>query len=371
MPILQAIQTFTRKLGQKPLLGVDIGSSAIRAVQLKRAGDRWEVSAIGFTERASPSPSAAGAPNGVGADGASLFGDRRFRGRGSAVNLYPGRPIIRYIELPRMPDEELVEAVRWQAQKLIKLPLEQMVLDYLRVSEFEAESGPRCGVLVVMAERSTVREQCQGLARTGLKVKAVDVTSLALLNSIRLTHASDMEGAIAFAEIGASKTEINVAIKGALRFTRTVATGGKDITSAIEQTSGVSAEEAETMKREVDLRETGMSERQPSDGRSDRPIWEIVQEAVKHEVDRCVLEIQRSLDYCRTQFRDHPVRKLVLMGGAPLMPGFVDYASAYFDVPVVLDDPFSALNCGAIVTEQFRRMAPRFSACVGLALRGR
>lgn len=359
MPLLHTIQALVGTGRRKALMGVDIGSTAIRAVQLKQTGKGWDVVAVGFTSRAPLAATAA--PNGLGRDGDPLFRDRRFRGAG-AVNLYMTPPIIRYVELPPMPDEELNEAVRWQAKKLIQLPLEHMVLDYLRVGDVDGEGGPRIGVLVVMADRTAVRTQCQSLMKSGLKVSAVDVTPLALLNALKLSH-PESEGAIAFAEVGASKVEINVAINGVLRFTRTTSIGGREMTSAIERECQVTNEEAETLKCQVDLREAASQE---SGG---DPTAARVQEIVKREVDRCLLEIQRSLDYCRGQFRDHPVTKLILIGGTPLMTGFVDYASAYFEVPIVLDDPFARLNCGSNVSDRIRLMASRFSTSVGLALR--
>ncbi len=343
------------------LLGVDIGSSAIRAVQLAPSSKGWDVLAAGYTARATVAPGTV--PNGLGTDGDPLFRDRRFHRRPSAVNLYATPPIIRYLEMPPMPDEELTEAVRWQSKKLVQLPMEQMVLDYLRVGEVEGDGGPKIGVLVVMADRSAVRAQCQSLMKSGMKVSAVDVTPLALLNAVKLTH-PEAAGAIAFAELGAAKVEINVAINGVLRFTRTTSLGGREITAAIERECQVTNEEAETLKCQVDLRAVaGQTAPSPD------PMAARAAEVVKQEVDRCLLEIQRSLDYCRSQFRDHPVAKLVLMGGTSLMTGFAEYASAYFEVPVVLDDPFSRLNCGQNVGERIRLMAARFSACIGLALR--
>jgi len=361
MPLLDTIQALVGTgRRRKALLGVDIGTTAIRAVQLAPSGKGWDVVAAGYTARAVIASGAV--PDGLGRDGDPLLRDRRFRGRASAVNLYVTPPIIRYVEFPPMPEEELTEAVRWQAKKLVQLPIEQMVLDYLRVGEVEGDGGPRIGVLVVMADRSAVRAQCQSLMKSGLKVSAVDVTPLALLNAVKLTH-PEAAGSIAFAEIGAAKTEMNVAVNGVLRFTRTTPLGGKEITAAIERVCQVSGEEAEDLKCHVDLREV---EAQGSQSAGATPR---VQDVVKQEVDRCLLEIQRSLDYCRSQFRDHPVTKLVLMGGTPLMTGFAEYASAYFEVPVVLDDPFSRLNCGANVTDRLRLMASRFSTSVGLALR--
>jgi type IV pilus assembly protein PilM len=329
-------------------------------VQLAPSKQGWDVQAVGYAARAPLAPGAV--PNGLGSDGDPLFRDRRFRGRPSAVNLYMTPPIIRYVELPPMPDEELAEAVRWQAKKLVQLPIEQMVLDYLQVGEVEGDGGPRIGVLVVLADRAAVKAQYQSLMKSGVQVSAVDVTPLALFNAVKLAH-PEAAGAIAFAEIGAAKTEINVAINGVLRFTRTTPLGGKEITAAIERVCQVSGEEAEDLKCQVDLREVEAQGAQ-SAGATPR-----VQDVVKQEVDRCLLEIQRSLDYCRSQFRDHPVAKLVLMGGTPLMTGFVEYASAYFEVPVVLDDPFAHLNCGGAVPERIRLMGARFSACVGMALR--
>ena len=92
-------------------------------------------------------------------------------------------------------------------------------------------------------------------------------------------------------------------------------------------------------------------------------------EIIKAEVDRMVLETQRSMDYYRAQFHEGTINKIILMGGSSLMPGFQEYFATYFDAGVELDDPFAEINCDEAAFEEVRMMAPRFSTGVGLALR--
>jgi Tfp pilus assembly PilM family ATPase len=75
------------------------------------------------------------------------------------------------------------------------------------------------------------------------------------------------------------------------------------------------------------------------------------------------------MDYYRAQFREETVHKMVLMGGTPLMPGFSDYFSTYFEAKVEVDDPFAEIACRNVSFGNFRAMAPRFSSSIGLALR--
>ncbi|MCI0529479.1 MAG: pilus assembly protein PilM, partial [Nitrospira sp.] len=92
-------------------------------------------------------------------------------------------------------------------------------------------------------------------------------------------------------------------------------------------------------------------------------------EVLKEALNRLVLEVQRSLDYYRAQFREEAVNKMILMGGTPLMLGFSDYFSSYFEAKVEVDDPFAEIICRNAAFGNFRTMAPRFSSSIGLALR--
>jgi len=352
---------------KRHLLGLDIGRSAIKVVQLASTRKGLVLKYAGLTEL--PPPDRTAQPDPVG-DAPLVLLDVLQKGRLKrqkiVINFGGRNPIIRYILLPKMPKDELAEAVRWEAKKLIPFPIEEAVLDYLVVGETQERDLKRIEVLLVAAERTAVMNQLGSLKRINLPVTAMDVNPMALFNTVKLNYKSDLDENLVFVDIGAEKMDISISKRGVLRFTRNVQLGGEEITRAVAQGLGVEREEAEQLKRQKGLSGAGSGEGAAAStvDRDGRRL-----EIIKAEVDRMVLETQRSMDYYRAQFREGSVKKIVLMGGAALMPGFQEYFASYFDSHVELDDPFAEILCDETAFREVRLMSPRFSTGVGLALR--
>lgn len=352
-------------------LGLDIGKSSIKVVHLASTRKGLVIRHAGLTELPPPEPEGGeDADQGVPIVLYDIFKDNRLRRQKIAINFMGSNPVIRYLLLPKMPKDELAEAVRWEAKKLMPLPLEEMVLDYLVIGETQERDLKRIEVLMVAGERTAILNQMESFKRINLPVTAMDVNPLALFNALKLNYRSDLDQNMVFVDIGAGKMDINISKRGVLRFTRNVQLGGEEITRAIMNAMHVEREEAEQMKREKGL--AGMPTPGGDSGESgegaENPDREL-QEAIKREVDRMILETQRSMDYYRAQFREGSARKIILMGGVCLMPGFQEYFASYFDAGVELDDPFSEIVFEEGAFAEIRPLAPMFSASVGLALR--
>jgi type IV pilus assembly protein PilM len=345
---------------RRPLLGVDIGSTAVKVVRLgyDRRGPVLRYAGLTELVHTEEESGSGGQDRGAVMALYEMFREGRLRRQKMAVS-YTGKSlIVRYLMLPKMPRDEIKEAIRWEAKKLVPQPLEQMILDYLIVGETEERDLKRYEILLIVAERESVLSQLEGLKPFRSQIAAMDVNPLALFNAVKLNYPSDLEENLVFVDIGAHQMTINISKRGILRFTRSVQLGGEDITKALMQALRVEYHEAEQMKRQRGLTESTGNE---TDGH--------VRETIKSEADRMILEIQRSVDYYRAQFREGGIRKVIVMGGTPLMPGFKDYFSSYFDAAVVLDNPFAGIQSDHPAASELMLMAPRFSTGVGLALR--
>lgn len=352
---------------KRHLLGLDIGKSSIKVVQLASTRKGLVLKYAGLTELP---PGDREIPPGQDRDAPlalhDVFKESRLKRQKIAINFSGRSPIVRYLLLPTMPKDELGEAIRWEAKKLIPFPIEDAVLDYLIVGETQERDLKRTEVLLVAAERAAVLSQIESFKRINLPITAMDINPLALFNTLKLNYKSDLDENLVFVDVGAGKMDINISKRGVLRFTRNVQLGGDDITQAIIQGLGVEREEAEQLKRQKGL--TGVPTPEGSAGQVKEQDGRL-HEIIKAEADRMILETQRSMDYYRAQFREGSVKKIVLMGGASLMPGFQEYFASYFDANVELDDPFAEILCDEKAFGEIRLMAPRFSTAVGLALR--
>lgn len=336
------------------LVGVDLGSASVKVVQLGFGRKGVLLQYAGLTELGENGAAAAGSLSALH----ELFARGRSSRARLALNFAERSPVIRYVTLPAMPREELAEAVRWEAKKLIPQPLEDLVLDFLIMGEQEERGAKRLEIVLVAAERTAVRAQLESLGPLRPRVTAVDVNPLALLNTVKLNYKADLDQSLAYVDIGAAKMDISIAKNGVLRFTRAVQIGGEEMTTTVMRDLGIERGEAERLKRQTGL----------ADG--DEEQVKKLRDALKGVIDRVVLEVQRSIDYYRAQFRESDIRKIVLMGGTPLLPGFQEYFAGYFDVATEIDDPFAEIICDDPAFGELRLMAPRFSSSVGLALRG-
>jgi type IV pilus assembly protein PilM len=331
---------------RKPFWGIDIGASSVKVVRLYRNRKGMKLLDIGLKEI--PTDEDFRQEN-IAAALEELIPEKK---RPKAVINFSGKsPLIRYLSLPVMPKEELDEAVKWEAKKLISIPMEEMMLDYIIAGGKQEQEIKRYELVLVVAEKIIVKEQWAMMQKVGLEVLAIDVNPLSLLNAVHLNYPNDLTGNLIYIDIGAAKTDITILKEGILRFTRRLEMGGNEITRRMERELNLPYDQAEKLKREK-----GMA------------AEEAASAVIKSECDRFIVEIQRSIDYYRAQFREGVFKKIILMGGGALLPGFSEYFGGYFDSDVEIDDPFAELEGAEAMTES-RMIAPRFSTGIGLALR--
>jgi type IV pilus assembly protein PilM len=280
--------------------------------------------------------------------------------RQSAAVIFTHRtPLIRHLTLPAMPDNELADALRWEAKKYVAGTIDDIMVDYLVVGRESGAEGATVDVVLVAAEKAALMSDIQPLQSAGLKVTAIDVNPLSWLAAVEFSAHDLLEGNVALVDLGAGKVEITMARNGALRMTRRVNGGGHEITNAIARELNLSVAAAELLKRQVGLENPRQSLDQE---RADR-----FAEVIKQEVNRLILEIQRSIEFYRVEYRERTIQRLLLGGGTALLPGLRGYMESYFEAPIDMDDPFKTLDRGMAGFEMVREQAPRFSTAVGLA----
>lgn len=338
--------------GRKSIVGCDLGHGAVKLVQLAPADRGWKVVHAELHELSPESRNGEAWPSAqaiqVAQHPAWLVGES------VAVSLQSRPPVVRHMDVPPIPPRELREALKWEAKKATSLALEEMVVDYVAGASLGGTPDRKIPVTMVVAERAAVEGEFRQYQQAGLPVKVMDINPLAFYHAAhRLERDQTGSGCVALVDIGTARMEINVVKQGALRFTRSVPLGGEALTQSVIQKLGADFGQAEAIKREQGL--TGNAK---------------IQEVLRPEIDRLVVEIQRSIDYYRAQSRDGALEGMFLAGGAPLMPGFVEHVASFFDAKVSLFNPFEGMDCSAVKID-LEPLAPRFVSSVGLALRGR
>ncbi|NTV43630.1 MAG: type IV pilus assembly protein PilM [Syntrophobacteraceae bacterium] len=336
-------------LFSKEITGIDIGAGSIKVVRM-RNGQRPKLLSAAIVEMPLDPSKALD----ISTNLRYLLSGKHI-GRSNVITQMPGKDLtIRSLTLPKMPQAELTEAVRWESKRHLSYPLDTALVEYLVVGEKQEGGVGKHDIVMVAAERGKVLEHLKPFDDTAIKVSAVDANALALRNVLRLRDIpSDVNTVIV--DIGAGKMEINIFKNGVLRFSRCVESGGADMTRAVADALGIGLMEAEEKKRAMNVL---------TDPEQDQAVA-----AIRTKLNGLLMEIRRSVEYYKTTFREKSVEKTVLTGGVSLMSGIRDYCAQSLEGPVEIDQPFDRLACRKDLLEEFGPIAPRFSSAIGLALR--
>ncbi len=331
---------------KKSFWGIDVGASSVKTVRFLRTGRGFRLLDVGLKEV--PIEKELNQAKIIAALAELIPVPKKEK---AVISFSSLAPLIRSVSLPIMPKKEMAEAVKWEAKKLVSIAPEDIVLDYITVSNPKKGEAKQCQIALVVGEKNRLKEQWSVMKKAGITLSAIDVTPFSLLNAIRVNRPDDLSGSCLYLDIGAIKTDVTFVRDGCFRLTRRLEMGGEQMTRKIEKKLNLSYDEAEKAKRKQGLTGDGMT-----------------QAALKNELNRFITEVQRSIDYYRSNFEEQHLKKVVVMGGGGLFPGFLEYVSSYFDSPVEFDNPFSNI----VLDESqkgFLPAASRFSSVVGLALR--
>jgi len=342
---------------------LDIGSSAVKAVELKPAGKSYRVAAFGV-EPVPPDSIVDGAI----IDGAAvadairrLFDSRGIKTKEVAASLSGNAVIVKKIALPPMSEAELADAIYWEAEQYIPFDVQDVNLDYQVVSGpngHKAAGAPNGGleVLLVAAKKEKIADYTGVITQAGRTPVIVDVDAFALQNAYEANYGVEPGAVVVLLNAGASAININVVSGDQSQFTRDISIGGNAYTEALQKELHLSQEHAELLKKGVPV--------EGIDFEQARPILRAVTENV-------LLEIQKTFDFFRgTTGADH-IDKIVLSGGASRVDGFAEMISERFEAQIIEFDPFRTITFDAqkFGVESAAEAAPTAAVAVGLALR--
>jgi type IV pilus assembly protein PilM len=335
-------------------IGLDIGSSALKAVQLARLGQGWRVAAFA-TE---PLPRGAVTPSGV-VDGATVSAAiRRLLERGrlagpAVVVALPGQSaVVKRITLPVMTPRELDDAIGWEAEQHIPFPLSDVHLHYEMVG-VTGRDAPTMDVLLVAARRDSITSLERVIADAGRTACVIDVGALALQNAYAANRAGGRGATVALLDIGASATTITIVVDRQPAFVRHVSFGGHACTEALQKALQLPLEAAERVKV------GGVAE-------VDRAVLE---GAVHASIDTLVHEIQKTLEFFRSTAGGSAIDRLFACGGGSLLAGLLDRLRQQLDIRTIPLDPFRLLGDAGVADASGARDRRMAAVAVGLALR--
>ena len=344
------------------VIGLDIGSSAVRAAQVSLRG------------RGLPTLERVGQvllPPGAVSDGEiadpdavvdalrALWSRYGFKGRRVWLGLANQQVIVRLLDVPYLPDEELAQSLQYQVQDSIPIAVDQALLDFHTVEVVETPEGQRLSrLLLVAAQREMVNRVVDVVRRAKLDPVGIDLAAFAMLRSVAPVAALDAEGGELVIDVGAAVTNVVVHDGGVPRFVRMILMGGNAVTDALVDQLDMPYEEAEQAKASV-----GMAEEYglPLNA-SSRVITE--------RASRFIEEIRGSVDYYRAQPDAVPLERVVLSGGASRLPNLRERLADALRLPVDYGHPMQELKVGPVrlPSDQLQAAEPYLAVAIGLAL---
>ena len=342
---------------KKDLIGVDIGSSSVKLVQLWQSKGAYRLLNVGIA----PLPPEAIVDNSLMDTAAvadavrNLVASLGIKTRGAACSISGNAVIIRKIVVPLMSEDELEEQIAWEAEQYIPFDINDVNVDF-RILGPDAVDPQKMQVLLVASKKDVISDYANVLTEAGCDLVVMDVDVFAVQNAAELNGISlAADEVVAYINIGASVMNINV-VKGEVSlFTRDVQLGGNQYTEELQKQLGVSLEEAEKIKMLASV----SSERH-------------VQDIVMRVNDSIAQEVRRSVDfYNSSAANDDRIARIVASGGCSKIFGLMDAVRERLSMAVDLLNPFAALEYSEkdFDAEYLQEIAPMMAVCVGLAIR--
>lgn len=340
----------------KPVVALDIGTSSIKLVQLKRLKREYQLTNFGII----PLPTGAIAEDSINQPETvvdaikNLISSEKIKAKHVALAVSGSSVVVKKITVPNMSEAELVESIQAEAEQYIPYDIEDVNLDFFILPQ-EGQETNEMPVIFVAVKSEKIQEFSDIIQRAGLTPAIIDVDAFAIENSYEHNYGIS-SGIIGLINIGTNITNINILEDGITSFTRDIPFGGTRYNQAIAKQLNVSVEEAERLKLGVMIK--GIPDSQVS------PI-------VVSVTQDLAFMINESLDFFHSSGPEKDISKLVLSGGCSRIDGIDQFLAGFLHCPVEISNPFKNIKVDEqqFDLEYIEEMAPLAAVSVGLALR--
>jgi type IV pilus assembly protein PilM len=345
---------------RKGMVGLDIGSSRIKAVELKANGKgSYELLSIGQVSLMADT-----IVDGQIIDGNHvsdcinrIFEEQAIKNAQVATSISGHAVIVRKISVPAMSNEELREQIQWEAEQHIPFDINDVNLDYHVVDTLE---GNNMDVLLVACKKDVVSQLTQVISQAGKAPGVVDVDAFAMQNAYEVSYRPNQNEIVMLLNIGASVMNINIVRGDHSLFMRDISMGGNQYTDTLQRELSLTFEQAEILKRGGEIEGSTVTFNEAI------PYLQSVTELLASE-------IHRTLDFFYNQSGPdtESLSRLLVAGGCSKVHGLIPTLAERFKVPVEPFDPFRSININAKKFDEsyIREFAPDMAVAVGLALR--
>jgi len=350
------------------VMGVDIGMSAIKIVQIKKKKGRAVLETYGELSVGPYAGIDIGRAASLPPEKAiealkDLMREANITTKLCGIAVPLPSSFITLIKLPAVDEKRLTEIVPIEARKYIPLPISEVLLDWwvipnddslpptIGASGSAEQAGQKTiDVLIVAIHNEALQKYSLMAQGSGIQPSFFEIE---LFSSLRAALVPGVQSQ-AVLDMGAATTKLFIIDRGVLKVSHTVNRGSQDITLAISKSLNIPVAEAENLKRTYGLR--------PNTAHQDLPeVITLTLDYIFYEANRVILNYEKKYN--------KPIGKIVLSGGGSLLKGYEELASKNFQTEVAQADPFQKLETPAFLQDTLRDGGPEFTVAIGLALR--
>lgn len=331
-------------------LGVDIGDSSLKLVELKKKGKKIYLSNYAFSENISDIKFTKIDDTAYLAKAITkVCQESRISAKRVTASLPTFAVFSSIINLNNVDKKNMAEAVADEARKVIPLPLEEMKIDFKLMPATEGSDRANSRVFLTGSPKKLVRKYIDIFKQANLELLNLETETFSLVRSLLGSDKST----VMILEIGANSTDISIVKESIPVLNRSLEICGNTITSDLAKAMGLSFVQAEQFKIDLSVAEKSSGELLPTVIKTIVPI---------------VSEVEYMLDFFNMSHQDK-VEKIVLSGGGSMLTGLTEYLSSKLNIQVLVGDPFNRIVYAEELRPVINEVGPKLAVAVGLALR--
>ncbi len=333
--------------------GLDIGSHYIKAVELKKTADKYDLRAAGMT---------ASTGKGILSDAEAdlttlsqavkkLIDELKIGTKNVAVALPEDQVFTRLISLPKLSSQELDSALNWEAEQYVPLPLSEITLSHQVVGQTSAQGKEKLEVLLVAAPNRLIDKTIQVLRSSSLNPISLETEILAMSRSL----VNSSKETTLLVDLGAKASDLAIVENGQVIFTRSIATAGEALTRSIATSLGMETNQAEEYKKAY--------------GANPDRLEGKVLKAVEPVLESIAREMVAAIQFYSSQKNQQATKRVLLTGGGSMMPELSYFLTQKTGLEVQIGDPFARVNQSELLKQLPRESYCFYSVAAGLAMK--
>jgi len=341
---------------KKNVIGLDIGSSSVKLVELKEGRNGYQLENLGIA----PLPPEA-IVDGALMDSVTIIDTVRdlvtsnTKTKDVVTSVSGHSVIVKKITLPFMTEAELTESIQWEAERHIPFDINDVNIAF-QILGSGTENPELMDVILVAAKKDIINDYISVIMESGLTPVVIDIDSFAIENMLGINYDIGKEEIVAIVNVGAGVTNINILKNNISAFTRDIFKGGNQITEEIQRQLHIDYEEAEKLK---------------VGDKADASVQPVIQDLLKASSESLSIEIGNSLDFFQSTATYQKMSKIYLSGGGSKVRDFDVILQQQLGIPVEMANPFNKVeyNEKKFDLEYLREIGPIMGVAVGLASR--